>query len=180
MKVIPITFSAASGNAGYEPAPVPLILLQGGAAPKGRLARLAHNQEVGGSNPSPATNLISGDGMSAGRDARGDLAGCPRSQLAAAHDGAQLPSRTAMARLFFRLRKVVGAPALARVTNWPLSLTRSGVSLHIVYRLASSLIPARSFFVWIVSIFTVGQYRNRRAHRLGRWLSVSPQFGRYA
>jgi hypothetical protein len=31
--------------------------LQGGAASKDRLARLAHNQEVVGSNPTPATNL---------------------------------------------------------------------------------------------------------------------------
>ena len=123
---------------------------------------------------------FSGDGMSAGRDARGDLAGCPRCQLAAAHVGVPLPSRTAKARLFFRLRKVVGAPALARVTNWPLSLTRPGVSLHIVGWVASSLIPARSFFVWLVSSFTVGKHLNRRTHRLGRWLSVSPQFGRYA
>lgn len=151
---LPIQFTAASGLAGYEPAPVSRTLLQGG------------------SNPTSAT-IFSGDGLSAGRDARGDLAGCPRCQLAAAHVGVSLPSRTAMARIFFRLRKVVGAPALARVTNWPLSLTRSGVSLHIVYRLASSLIPARSFF----SVLFI---RNRRAHRLGRWLAVSPQFGRYS
>lgn len=33
------------------------ILLQGGAASKDRLARWAHNPEVVGSNPTPATNL---------------------------------------------------------------------------------------------------------------------------
>ena len=49
--------TASSATAGYEPAPATSGFLQGGAASQDRSARHAHNVEVGGSNPSPATNL---------------------------------------------------------------------------------------------------------------------------
>lgn len=50
--------------------------LQGGAAAQARSARLAHNQKVGGSNPSPATSFGS---ITAGRSSRMRLIRCPDS-----------------------------------------------------------------------------------------------------
>lgn len=116
------------------------------------VARVAHNHEVAGSIPAPVTISAAGQ--------PGHGTSSPYTA-----PGAMPPiilSAAAAAAMFLVRRKSGPAPELA------------GHSCFLTGKLTKASCPRPARFFWPSVV------RNRRAHRLAGWLSVSPQLRRMA